>query len=92
MGRKKLKIIKEDCDPVDAQNKSLPTNAFLVEYRVDDASHFDLVISAKQVDIFDHYYDQYKKNFVTMNQAEVGSVSSRMTSSWKSKSEISSST
>tara|TARA_B100000085_G_scaffold17772_1_gene15314 strand:- start:598 stop:864 length:267 start_codon:yes stop_codon:yes gene_type:complete len=70
MGRKKLKIIKEDCDPVDAQDKSLPTNAFLVEYRVDDASHFDLVISAKQVDIFDHYYDQYKKNFVTMNQAE----------------------
>jgi len=65
-----LKIIKEDCDPVDAQDKSLPTNAFLVEYRVDDASHFDLVISAKQVDIFDHYYDQYKKNFVTMNQAE----------------------
>ncbi len=65
-----MKIIKEDCDPVDAQDKSLPTNAFLVEYRVDDASHFDLVISAKQVDIFDHYYDQYKKNFVTMNQAE----------------------
>ena len=50
-----MKIIKEDCDPVDAQDKSLPTNAFLVEYRVDDASHFDLVISAKQVDIFDHY-------------------------------------
>ena len=65
-----MKIIKEDCDPVDAQDKSLPTNAFLVEYRVDDASHFDLVISSKQVDIFDHYYDQYKKNFVTMNQAE----------------------
>ena len=65
-----MKIIKEDCDPVDAQDKSLPTNAFLVEYRVDDASHFDLVISAKQVDIFDHYYEQYKKNFVTMNQAE----------------------
>ena len=65
-----MKIIKEDCDPVDAQDKSLPTNAFLVEYRVDDASQFDLVISAKQVDIFDHYYDQYKKNFVTMNQAE----------------------
>ena len=65
-----MKIIKEDCDPADAQDKSLPTNAFLVEYRLDDASHFDLVISAKQVDIFDHYYDQYKKNFVTMNQAE----------------------
>ena len=55
-------IIKEDCDPADAQDKSLPTNAFLVEYRVDDASHYDLVFASKQVDIFDHYYDQYKKN------------------------------
>ena len=49
MGRKKLKIIKEDCDPVDAQDKTLPTNAFLVEYRVDDASHYDLVFASKQV-------------------------------------------
>ena len=72
-----MKIIKEDCDPADAQDKSLPTNAFLVEYRVDDASHFDLVISSKQVDIFDHYYDQYKKNFVTMNQAE-GRISPKL--------------
>ena len=70
MGRKKLKIIKEDCDLADAQDKSLPNNAFLVEYRVDDASHYDLVFAGKQSEIFDHYYDTYKKNFVTMNQAE----------------------
>ena len=65
-----MKIIKEDCDHVDAQDKTLPNNAFLVEYRVDDASHYDLVFASKQSEIFDHYYDTYKKNFVTMNQAE----------------------
>jgi len=77
MGRKKLKIIKEDCDPADAQDKSLPNNAFLVEYRVDDASHYDLVFASKQSEIFDHYYDTYKKDFVTMNQAE-GRVSPKL--------------
>mgnify|MGYP007000319086 len=30
---------------------------------------YDLAISNKVVDIFDHYYDKYKKDFVTFKQA-----------------------
>ena len=30
-----MKVIKENCDPKDAQDKSLPYTAYLVEYKVD---------------------------------------------------------
>ena len=55
-----MKVVETDCDPTLAQDRSLPNNSFLVEYIQDEVTHFDLVISSKQVDIFDHYYDKYK--------------------------------
>ena len=66
-----MKILHEDCEVGVATDKTLPYTAYLVEYvkeETDDKktttrTAYDLVISGKQVDIFDHYYDKYKKNF-----------------------------
>ena len=65
----KIKILHQDCDPTIAQDKTLPQTAYLVEYLVDGMTKFDLVIGAKKVDIFDYYYDNYKKDLLDINQS-----------------------
>ncbi len=51
---KGVKILRQDCDPSLAE----------------DRSKFDLVSAAKQVDIFDYYWDLYRYDFVNMTQSE----------------------
>lgn len=67
---KGCKIIHEDCDPTLAQDRTLPNNAFLIEYLQDGMTRFDIAMAAKQVDIFDDYWDKYRHDFVTMTQTE----------------------
>jgi alanine-alpha-ketoisovalerate/valine-pyruvate aminotransferase len=76
---KGCKILHHDCDPSLAQDKNLPSNAFLIEYSQAGIAHFDIVSAAKQVDIFDDYWDKYKKDFKTMSQSE-GRIDPRI---WK---------
>tara|TARA_B100000683_G_C12121070_1_gene403502 strand:- start:238 stop:519 length:282 start_codon:yes stop_codon:yes gene_type:complete len=70
VGRKELKVLKQNCDPKDSQDPSLPYTAYLVEYKQDGKSVYDLAIANKAVDLFDYYYDLYKKNFVKFTQSE----------------------
>ena len=63
-----MKMILQDCDPSASADKSLPYTTYLVEYLQDGITKFDIVSSSKKVDIFDHYWDQYKENFTTFNQ------------------------
>ena len=65
-----MKIIKEDCDPSVDNNRDLPNNSFIVTYKVDGKKQYDLVLASKQIEIFDAYYDKYKKDFVFMKQSE----------------------
>ena len=65
-----ITIIHENCDAVAANDKRLPNTAYLVTYRKDGKELYDITMSSKQADIFDHYYDKFKKDFVTMKQAE----------------------
>jgi len=62
--------IYTDCDPTVAEDKSLPTNAFLVEYLQDGVTKFDIVTSLKQVDIFDYYWDNYRNDLQNITQAK----------------------
>ena len=55
-----VKVISEDCDPSASLDKSLPVSAYMVEYKVEDLSKFDIVLSGRKVDIFDMYYDKFK--------------------------------
>ena len=74
-----IKVLKANCDPNDAADKSLPYTAYLVEYKQDGKPVYDIAIGDKAVDLFDYYYDLYKENFVSMMQAE-GRVAPNM---WK---------
>ena len=74
---KLMKIIHENCDPELANDKTLPNNAFLIEYKVDGVVCYDITSAGKQSEIFDHYYDKYKSGFVTMRQAE-GRISPKL--------------
>ena len=65
-----MRILFEDCDVDKAEDRTLPNNAFVVEYKVDDVSKYDIAAAGKQSEIFDHYYDKFKKGFVTMRQTE----------------------
>ena len=65
-----MNIIHRDCDPSLAQDRSLPYTAYLVEYLQDGMTHFDIVVSSKRVEIFDHYWDLYRHDLISMTQSE----------------------
>lgn len=79
-----MRILNEACDPEVATDKSLPNNAFLVSYSVGEEKKYDLVISSKKVEIFDHYYDKYKKDLIDIQQSD-GTANPKL---WKSQEEI----
>jgi hypothetical protein len=57
---KGCKVLFSDCDPTQAQDRELPNNSYLIEYLQDGMTKFDIAMGAKQVDIFDDYYDKYQ--------------------------------
>ena len=62
--------IVENCNPKEDNNNKLPYTAYLVEYKVDEEVRYDIAMGDKQVDVFDAYYDKYKKNLIGMKQSE----------------------
>ena len=73
----KINFLYQDCDPTLAEDKKLPTSAFLIEYLQDGVTKFDIVTSYKQVDIIDHYWDNYRSDFKNMTQA-MGTVNPKL--------------
>ena len=65
----KIKILQRDCDPSAADDRSLPHTAYLIGYEDEGRVKFDIAVSSKRVDIFDHYWDKYR-NVVSMKQTE----------------------
>jgi len=74
---KGVKLISEDCDPSASLDRSLPSSAYIVEYQEGGISKYDIVMSGKMVEIFDMYYDKYKKDLINITQAE-GRVSPKL--------------
>ena len=72
-----MKTIYSDCDPSVREERTLPTNAFIVEYLHDTITKFDVVMSSKQVDIFDHYWDNYRSDLKNITQCE-GRINPRL--------------
>lgn len=66
----KIRIIRPKCDPSLANDRSLPHTAYLVEYMEEGTVYFDIVLCSKKVDIFDHYWDNYREGFITFTQTE----------------------
>ena len=67
---KSVNILQQDCDPTLAQDKSLPYTAYLVEYVQEGMTKFDIATCNKVADLFDYYYDNYKKDFINFTQTE----------------------
>ena len=65
-----MKVIHEDCDPNLAKDKKLPYTAYIVEYMREGRIAYDIVNTNSAVEIFDQYYDKYKKDFKNMQQTE----------------------
>ena len=51
-------IIKTGCTPDAADDKTLPTNAYLLELKKDNETWFDIVMG-EAVGVFDTYYDLF---------------------------------
>ena len=66
----KVRVIHEKCDPELANDKRLPYTAYLVQYEDDGKIYHDISIANKQADLFDHYWDLFKKGFKSMVQTE----------------------
>jgi hypothetical protein len=67
---KGIRMIHRDCDPTLAQDRTLPCTAFLVEYIDGEVTKFDIVMASKKADIFDEYWDKYRKNLIKFTQTE----------------------
>ncbi len=65
-----MKIIHENCDLEKANDTKLPNTAYVVTYIKDGSTTYDITISQKKVEIFDHYYDKYKKDLISIVQSK----------------------
>jgi hypothetical protein len=65
-----MKILHENCDPKLADDRGLPYTAYLVEYEIDGAKAFDIVIPDKKVELFDYYWDKYREGLKGWKQSE----------------------
>tara|TARA_B100001996_G_scaffold196733_1_gene150715 strand:+ start:628 stop:894 length:267 start_codon:yes stop_codon:yes gene_type:complete len=55
-----MDILHEKCEKDKATDKKLPTDSFLVTYKVEDEIRYDVTRAGSANEIFDHYYDKYK--------------------------------
>ena len=65
-----IKLLHEDCDITLADDRTLPYTAYLVTYKVNEVLKYDIVITDKKCDIFDHYWDKYREGFISFKQSE----------------------
>ena len=69
MGWTFMRVIHEKCDPKLAEDKQLPYTAYLVQYEIEGKVEHDIAMGDSQVELFDHYYDKYKKGLKWLRQS-----------------------
>ena len=68
-------LIKENCNKDDLSDKSLPSDAYVVTYKVEGAVRNDLVRCHGKVNIFDMYYDKFGSDSIISIEYGPGIVS-----------------
>ena len=63
-----MNILHEACDPTLAKDTKLPYNTYVVEYTKENRIAYDIAMSSSSVEVFDLYYDKYKKDFKFLKQ------------------------
>ena len=65
-----MRVIHEKCDPKLAEDRKLPYTAYLIQYEVEGKVEHDIAMGVGQVELFDHYYDKYKKGLKWLKQTQ----------------------
>ena len=65
-----MNVLKQKCSVADAEDKTLPYTAYLVHYIENGEECYDIAIPMSQVEMFNHYYDKYKKDFKWFKQSQ----------------------
>ena len=68
-------LIKENCNSEELKDKSLPSDAYIVTYKVGDAIRNALVRCHAKVNIFDMYYDKFGMGSIVSIEYGPGIVS-----------------
>ena len=55
-----IRVLHEKCKVDKADDKKLPSDSFLITYKVEDEVKHDVTRAATQLELFNHYYDTYK--------------------------------
>ena len=65
-----MQVIHEKCEKSAAEDKTLPRNAYLVTYVLEDKVTYDIVMADGKSDVFDEYWDKYKEGLQKIDWAE----------------------
>ena len=68
-------LIKENCNQEEMSDKTLPSDAYIVTYKIGDAVRNDLVRCHAKVNIFDMYYDKFGAGSIVSIEYGPGIVS-----------------
>jgi len=68
-------VILEKCTLEQANDRSMPTDARLIRYKVDGKDFLDVTRSAKAANIFDLYFDTYGKGALQSIDYGKGTIS-----------------
>ena len=71
-------LVKENCNQEEMKDKSLPSDAYIVTYKIGDAVRNDLVRCHGKVNIFDMYYDKFGAGSIVSIEYGPGTVSPKM--------------
>ena len=55
-----IRVLHEKCEKDKAEDKKLPSDSYLVTYKVEEDLKYDVTRAGSQLELFDHYYDTYK--------------------------------
>ena len=80
-----VKVLHQDVDISYAKDKTLPLNSYVVCYYYDGSKRYDIVISNRQADIFDMYWDLYRNNIISIKWTD-GKVNPKLWQDPKAKS------
>ena len=53
-----MQVLHEQCERNKSEDKKLPSDSFLVTYKVEEELKHDVARGASTVEVFDYYYDK----------------------------------
>lgn len=72
-----MNILKKDCKKIEAKDKTLPRNSYIVTYLVKEKVTYDIVQANGFVEVFDSYYDEYGKGVIKSIEWTEGTINPR---------------